>query len=164
MKKSIVFFLSFLFVTAGLMAQNTPKSTAETVENEIVKISYGAPSVRGRVVFGKLVPYGEVWRTGANNATEITLKKDARIAGKTVKAGTYSLFTIPGEKEWTIILNSELKQWGSYNYSKIKDKNVLEAKVAAQPLTDLVEKMTISVGEEAIILSWEKTLVSIPLN
>jgi hypothetical protein len=85
------------------------------------KIIYSRPSKKNREIFGKLVPYGEVWRTGANEATEITLTRDVLIMGKQVPAGTYSLFTIPQENTWTIILNKELGQWGSYNYNSKQD-------------------------------------------
>jgi hypothetical protein len=110
-------YLSILFVfsVAISFGQNakSPKMTAETKN---VKVTYGQPSKKGRVIFGDLVPYGEVWRTGANEATEITFSSDVVISGKTIKAGTYTLFTIPQKNTWTIILNSELKQWGSYGY------------------------------------------------
>jgi hypothetical protein len=86
-----------------------------------VKIIYSRPSIKNREIFGKLVPYGEVWRTGANEATEITLTRDVSIMGKPIPAGTYSLFTIPQENIWTIILNKEDGQWGAYNYNSKQD-------------------------------------------
>lgn len=86
-----------------------------------VTIMYGSPAVNGREIWGGLVPYGEVWRTGANEATTIEFQTDVTVEGNEVKAGKYALFTIPGEDEWTFILNSEPKQWGAYKYDKSKD-------------------------------------------
>src|SRR6478609_8610578 len=86
-----------------------------------VKIVYSQPHKRGREIFGKLVPYGEVWRTGANEATEITLTRDLFINGTLLPAGTYSLFTIPANDKWTIIINKDLGLWGAYNYNIKQD-------------------------------------------
>jgi Protein of unknown function (DUF2911) len=90
----------------------------------------------------------------SKRATEITFAAD----------GTYTLFTIPTEKEWTIILNSASKQWGAYGYEKIKDKNVLEVKVAATATKDVVEKLTITAEETGVMISWDKTSVSVPVK
>jgi len=103
--------------------QPSPRAYAESKD---VKLNYGQPSKRGRVTFGELVPYGEVWRAGANEATEITFAKDATFGGKPIKAGTYTLFIRPQKDQWTVILNSQLKQWGSFKYDENKDKDVLQ--------------------------------------
>ena len=158
-----------LLVVLGLASScnaQKPQSPKAEAKSAHISISYGQPSVRGRVIFGQLVPYGQVWRTGANEATEITFKKDASFGGKKVKAGTYTLFTIPGEKEWTIILNSVLKQWGAFGYDKVKDKNVLETTVPSTKLSTVVEQFTISIpsSENAVLLQWDKTSVSIPVS
>jgi len=81
-----------------------------------------------------------------------------------VKAGTYSLFSKLGEKEWTIILNSELKQWGAYGYDKIKDKNVAEVTVPVKTLKDVVEKLTITTDDKALTISWDTTSVAVPME
>jgi hypothetical protein len=86
-----------------------------------IKITYCQPRTRGREIFGALVPYGQVWRTGANEATEITLTKDVFINGMMITAGTYSVFTIPDKEKWVIIFNKELGLWGSYNYNYKND-------------------------------------------
>lgn len=143
-------------------AQQSPRVTAE---GDNVKIGYGQPSKRDREIFGKLVPYGEVWRTGANNATEITFAKDATFGGKPIKAGTYTLFTIPTEKEWTFILNSTLGQWGAYEYNNIKDKDVLQVKVPSSTISgDPVEKLTITLPAGKLLLEWDKTKVEVPIK
>jgi Protein of unknown function (DUF2911) len=159
--KKIAFVLSFLMIGLVSFAQKSPKVTTESKN---VKVVYGQPSKKDREIFGKLVPFGQVWRTGANDATEITFAADATFGGKAVKAGTYTLFTIPTEKEWTIILNSASKQWGAYGYEKIKDKNVLEVKVAATATKDVVEKLTITAEETGVMISWDKTSVSVPVK
>ena len=159
-----ILLLTVILATSStiVFSQESPRITAE---GNNVKISYGQPSKRGRVIFGELVPYGEVWRTGANNATEITFAKDGTFGGKPVKAGTYSLFTIPGEKEWTFILNSELKQWGSYKYNEIKDKDVLQVKVPSSTISgDPVEKLTITLPAGKLVIEWDKTKVEVPVK
>lgn len=161
MKKLGILLIGFFVVSMSSFAQQSPRVTAES---ENISVSYGQPSKRGRDVFGGLVPYGQVWRTGANEATEITFKKDATFGGAKVKAGTYSLFTIPGEKEWTIILNSERKQWGAYNYDKIKDKDVATIKVKSQKQDALTEALTISTDDKNVTIAWDKTNVSIPVK
>ena len=102
--------------------RKSPMAVAKYLSNDIyIKVVYGQPSKRGREIFGELEPYGKVWRTGANEATEITFTKDVKIAGKSLKAGTYTLFTIPNPDKWTVIINTELGQWGAYKYTKEKD-------------------------------------------
>ena len=117
------------------------KSPHETVKGEGVSVTYGRPYKKDRIVFPDVVKYGEVWRTGADEATEITFDKDAQFGGKPVKAGTYTLFTIPGESEWTIILNSELDQFGAFDYEKYKDKDVLKVAVPTKRLDKVVEQL-----------------------
>jgi hypothetical protein len=155
----LLVFVGFLSLQASGQA-----SPAKETENASLKITYGAPSKKGRAIFGGLVPYDAVWRTGANNATEITLKKDVTIAGKSVKAGTYTLFTIPTAKDWTLILNSELKQWGAYGYDKIKDKNVLEVKVPSMTTDTETEMFTITATDKGFDILWDKTKVSVPVK
>jgi hypothetical protein len=171
MIKSIVMkhllFLSLIFVSTAFADCNSqpPKSPRVSAEGKDVKISYGQPSKRGRQIFEGLEPYGKVWRTGANEATEITFAKNATVGGKPVKAGTYSLFTIPNENEWTIILNPELKQWGAYGYDKIKDKDVLQVNVPAKKLDQVVEKLTLRfTPQNNLIIEWDQTQVEVPIT
>jgi hypothetical protein len=161
-----IFFLSLILVTAFTECSSQPvKSPRVTSEGKDVKIAYGQPSKNNRVIFGELVPYGKVWRAGANEATEITFAKDATFGGKPVKAGTYSLFTIPTESDWTFILNSVLKQWGAYGYDKVKDKDVLQVKVPSKKTGSEVEKLTFRFDDQNnLILEWDKTSVAVPIK
>lgn len=164
MKRITFLLLGIIGFVALSTAQKTVPSPPVTADGKNVKVAYGQPSKKDRVVFGKLVPYGEVWRAGANNATEITFAADGTFGGQAVKAGTYTLFVLPTEKEWTIILNSALKQWGSYNYEKIKDKDVLKAKVPTSKLDGVVEKLTYRFIEGNMIIEWDQTQVSVPVS
>lgn len=160
-------FLSLILLSASFMEcqSQTPKSPTVTAQGKELSVVYGQPSKRDRVIFGELVPYGEVWRTGANAATEITFQKDAVFGGKEIKAGTYTLFTIPTEADWTIILNSERKQWGAFGYDKIKDKDVLKTTVPSTRLDQTIEKLTLRFDEQnSLIIEWDNTRVTVPIK
>ncbi|MEQ9413416.1 MAG: DUF2911 domain-containing protein, partial [Cyclobacteriaceae bacterium] len=115
--RSRLFFCSILLVmnydASHAQEQRTsPLSiTTSRYKDTYVKIVYSQPQKKGRAIFGKLVPYGKVWRTGANEATEITITGDILVDGKELKAGTYSIFTIPNENTWTVIFNTDLGLW-----------------------------------------------------
>jgi hypothetical protein len=162
-------FLSLIMVSASFMecSSQPPKSPRVSAEGKDVKVAYGQPSKRGRVIFGNggLEPYGKVWRTGANEATEITFAKDATFGGQAVKAGTYTLFTIPNENEWTVILNPELKQWGAYGYDKIKSKDLPHITVPARKLDSPVEKLTLKFDDKnSLVIEWDQTHVEVPIQ
>ena len=162
-----ILFLSMVMVSTVFIecSSQPPKSPRVTAEGKDVKVVYGQPAKKGRVIFGELVPYGQVWRAGANEATEITFAKDGTFAGKPVKAGTYSFFTIPIENEWTVVLNSELKQWGAFGYDKAKDKNVLEASVPSKKTDAPVEKLTYRFdANNNMIIEWDQTQVEVPVT
>jgi len=162
MKKSIAFATALvLFAFFAACAQKSPKAKAEGIN---VKVNYSQPSKRGRAIFGELVPFGQVWRTGANEATEITFTKDAVFAGKVVKAGIYTLFTIPQKDKWTIILNSKLGEWGAFNYDKIKDKDILKEDVNTITLKEPVESLTLNFNTMGLIIAWDLTSVLIPIS
>jgi len=136
-----------------------------------VTVVYYRPFKKGRVIFGELVPYGKVWRTGANDATVIKTNKDLVFGDKTLKAGSYSLFTVPGEQTWSIILNSESGQWGvGFNGEANRDpaRDILTVDVPSVLQEKEFEQFTISIeksGEEMeLILMWDKTLVSVPFT
>jgi hypothetical protein len=135
-------------------------------EDTYVKITYGRPHKRGRNIFGELVPYGEIWRTGANEATEITTTGRIKLAGKEVRPGTYSIFTIPREDKWTIILNKDLGQWGAYNYRESFD--LMRFDVPVETTGEIWEPFTIEFEQVKnganIIMKWDKTQVKIPLE
>src|SRR5690606_18967504 len=99
-----------------------PATATETLKNGTVStINYAQPAVNDRKIGDKIAPYGKVWRTGANAATQFEVSKDVKIHGSALPAGKYALFTIPGEKEWTIILNKTWDQWGAYKYDENQD-------------------------------------------
>jgi len=164
MKKWIALATVFCLGFTAMAQQKAPASPKVTAESAHVTVTYGQPSKKDREIFGKLVPYGQVWRTGANDATTVEFKKDVTFGGKKVKAGTYTLFTIPGEKEWSFILNSELGQWGAYKYNDIKGKNVAEVKVKPTTLSKVVEQMTITTDDKNLTVSWDKTSASVKLQ
>lgn len=136
-------------------------------QDTYIKVVYGQPHKRGRDIFGELVPYDKVWRTGANEATEITFTKPVMFGGKEVKTGTYTLFTIPGENEWTIILNDVLGQWGAFEYDNSKD--YLRFKVPTHKLEKTVEAFTMEFSKPqdnstTLTMKWDKTAVDIPVE
>ena len=164
MKKIIPFILMLLtFVSLESVAQRKPLSPKETVTGSIdgvnIEIVYSRPSARGRKMLGDHEKFGEVWRTGANEPTTITFSKGVVIEGKALAAGKYSLWTIPNEKEWTIIFNSKVPDWGT-EYSKVSDNDVLKVNVKAGKTSSFVETFTISVGKESVNLQWENTAVA----
>lgn len=167
MKKiATVALLLMAFITVdGLAQDKKPASPKETITGTIdgtnVSITYCRPSARGRKIMGDLVPFGQVWRTGANEATTITFDKAVTVEGKTLAAGTYSLFTIPGETEWTVIFNKDTKQWGAYNYKQSDD--VL--RVTVKPgKADFTETFTISTDKDGVSIQWENTSASIKVK
>jgi hypothetical protein len=135
-------------------------------ETIYLKVTYCQPFRKGRQVFTELAPFGKVWRTGANEATELTVTKDLKIGGKPLKAGTYTVFTIPNPDKWTIILNSELGQWGEYKYDSTKD--VLSVEVPTQKNNEVYEAFTIQFNETKtgadMSLLWDATKVVVPFT
>ncbi|RZS91919.1 DUF2911 domain-containing protein [Aquimarina brevivitae] len=167
----LTFIFGGLFTTqaqkfAGLQKSPTDIAYARAERNAApdIKVIYSRPQKKDRELFGKLVPYGKVWRTGADEATEIKLFKDMKLGDQTVKAGTYSLFTIPGEKEWTVILNSELDQWGAYQYDESKD--VARIKVPATNDDKALEVFSIAFKPVDkgyhLVMGWDTTRVEVP--
>ena len=132
-----------------------------------IEIVYSRPSVKGREIFGGLVPYGKVWRTGANSATKVVFSTAVKLNGNEVPAGTYALMSIPGKDEWTVIINKGSEQWGAYKYDEKSD--VLRFKVKPVTLAETVETFTIefnNLRDEAaqLDLSWDKTRVPIKVE
>ena len=152
--------------------QSPLDSLTLTVAKRTVKICYGRPSSRGRTMIGgQGVPYGKLWRTGANEPTVIFTPVALDIAGVQVPAGKYSLYTVPAQKEWEIIVNRSTSQWGheSTYTPEVKAQEVGRAKVPAGATSTPVETFTISAqpgsGEEQqLVLAWEKTRVAIPIK
>lgn len=132
----------------------------------VARVVYGRPSKKGRTMLGGVEKFGAVWRTGANETTEIKLFKPVTFGDKQIPAGTYSLYTIPEKDEWTIIFNSKLDTWGHYEYDQTKD--VARIKVPAGKSDSEVEAFTIAFdggnGTGTMALAWENTLVKVPLK
>jgi len=133
-------------------------------EKAVIRVTYSRPAKNGREIFGKLIPYGKVWRTGANESTEIRLYQDVTINGKSLKAGTYSLFTVPGETEWTIIFNSALDYWGSYSYQEESD--VLRVAVPSKKVTETIENFSIQFTQKGgngatMLIGWDNTVAEV---
>ena len=139
--------------------------TSSRVSDKMVKIVYSRPQLKGRSL-SELAPAGKVWRTGANESVEITFYKDATVGGTAVKAGTYSLFTIPGDNEWTVILNSKLNQWGAYSYDESAD--IIRVKAAATNDGKSLEAFSIAFkeadGGAHMVMGWGTSRVTLPMT
>jgi hypothetical protein len=135
------------------------------VSDKLVKVIYSRPKLKGRKL-AKLAPQGKIWRTGANEAPEITFYKDVNFGGEDVKAGTYTLFTIPGEKEWIVILSTAKNVWGSYFYKESED--VARITIAPSKAKKILETFSIVFeGEEnnaVMHLGWGNVLISVPVK
>lgn len=181
-RHSFLLLLGLLLLAVPATAQERGNDEARTSPNAIVgqtigttmvTVGYSRPSVRDREIFGDslasekpLVPYGAVWRTGANEATTITFSGDVTVEGKPLAAGTYGLFTIPGEDMWTVIFNEGAEQWGAGNYAEGSD--ALRVMVEAEE-TDEAEMMTFSFDEVnntmgTLTLRWDETAVALTIG
>jgi len=167
--RSILLVLTMIVMAVPTMAQElklpalSPTSTiTQEFSTSKIEITYSRPSMRGRKIFGGLVPFGEVWRTGANAATKITFGEEVEIGGATIPAGSYSFYTVPGETEWEVIINKNTGNWGAYGYSK--DDDVARFKVKPSTLPFTVETFGMWIGNITfssctIGLMWDKTAV-----
>jgi hypothetical protein len=141
--------------------------TREAFSTSFVELNYSRPSLKGRTAFGGLVPYGEVWRTGANTVTKIRFGEPVQLGGQSVPAGTYALLTIPSKADWTIILNRDTAQWGAYEYKQSLD--VLRVQAKATKLATPQESLRLSLenlrpAAADLTLAWERIQVSLPLT
>ena len=175
---------AFCLLATGLLLAAAPATQAQTkiaapplspathihqsFSTSYIDLTYSRPSLRGRAAFGNgLVPYGTVWRTGANTITKVRFGEEVKINGQTVPAGAYALLTIPDAKEWTFILNRDTAQWGTYAYQPALD--VLRVKARPTRLAAPVETMRLSVenlrpNAADLVLSWDRTQVALPLT
>ncbi len=165
-----------LFMGTGLQAQTSSihfpdASPACTLKQRVgltdIEIDYSRPGVKGREIFGGIVPYGIVWRTGANQATRITFSTPVKLEGRDIPAGTYSLFTIPDKGDWTIILNKDANQWGAFQYNQKDD--LVRFQAAPISIEVPIETFTIEFNrirdESAVLnLAWDTTIVPIHLT
>jgi hypothetical protein len=139
-----------------------PDSTSGKVGDATISVKYSSPSVKGRKVWGELVPYGKVWRAGANEATTFTTDKDIKVEGKALPAGTYSLFTIPMQDEWIIIFNKVPKQWGAFKYDEKQD--ALRVKVKPRKAPIMTERLVYDVTPQGLVLRWENLEVPVTIK
>jgi hypothetical protein len=178
MKKFNLMLVAIVAIAAtiDLNAQNLPALDSSPADiawlppkrtNPVAKVVYSRPMKKGRTMLGGTEAYGKVWRLGANESTEIKLFKDVTFGDKTVKAGTYTMYAIPTENEWTIIINSKLDTWGAYAYEEGKD--VARIKVPVGKTEKEVEAFTIGFDEpkdnaSTMNIAWENVLVKIPVK
>ncbi|UJF29503.1 DUF2911 domain-containing protein [Kaistella sp. 97-N-M2] len=171
MKKLIL--AAFMAVSVSAYSQwNIPvASPRQSVEQQFsmskISVDYGRPAVKGRTIFGDLVPFGKVWRAGANSATKITFGQAVNFGGKEVMAGTYGLFILPQEKEWKIILNKDSDQWGAFTYDE--KLNVVDITVPVQKMTEKQEYFEVSLNpmdenKIDLVFKWDMTKVVLPIS
>jgi hypothetical protein len=168
-KRTITVLLAMLAATVVAAQTNKPSPDATAAVNlggKTITITYNRPSMRGRKIMGDLVPYGQVWRTGANAATTLTTPIGLNIGGTTVPAGTYTLYSLPGENSWKLIINKQTGQWGT-EYDESRDLARVDMKVSRTPSP--VEQFLISWNKKSesqadLIMEWENTRVSVPVK
>jgi hypothetical protein len=166
MRTSALLALCLLISTAALAQEpakkplSPPAKAETTINGKKITVDYSAPSMRGRKIFGGLVPYDQVWRTGANAATTLTTETDLMIGSLHVPAGTYTLYTLPGEKEWTLIVNKQTGQWGT-KYDEKQDLGRVKLRLAPALKTP-VETFVIGV-DKTLSFTWDTTKAWIPV-
>jgi hypothetical protein len=160
-----------LTTVAGCQAQtkkpmpSPPAETSQTVDGKTVSIKYSAPSMRGRPIFGALLPYGKVWRTGANPATTLKTEVDLKIGTATVPAGTYTLYSLPSAGTWQLIINKQTGQWGTEYH---QDRDLARVDMTKETLSSPQEVMSITLEPfqgktSSLHVRWETTDVSVPV-
>jgi hypothetical protein len=172
MRKAAALLLAAAVLTIPAFAQerqrpSPPAKAKTTIAGKNIAIDYSAPSKRERKIIGGLVPFDKVWRTGANEATTLVTDADLLIGGSLlVPKGTYTVFTVPGEKEWELIINKQTGQWGT-RYDEAQDLGRVKMKV--KPVKDTVETFAIDLkpgkGQDGLLtLTWENTQASVPFK
>ena len=154
-----------LVMTASIScAQKSPRKQVEgTVGDVTISIDYGAPSVKGRKIWGGLEKYDVVWRAGANENTTVTFDSDVKVAGESLPAGKYGFFIIPRESgEWVVIFNKKNDAWGAYSYSEEED--ALRVELAPEMVEENQEELMYAVGSDGILFGWEKARLNIPVE
>jgi hypothetical protein len=177
----LVFVLLFYFVGMPLLKEQTkkisPEKTAYYEQNALtLSVTYSSPAKKGRIIFGELLPFGEVWRTGANEPTRFSTATNLSVGGQNLQAGDYSLWTIPGERQWTVIFNREIPDWGvtllsgGSETTRNPEADVLQIIVPVEVLTEVVENFDIAFvsadTENSVYLqfSWDTTRIRVPLK
>jgi hypothetical protein len=166
LQKKIHLLLIVLLTVTFVNAQDKPASPPAVATGKIngatISINYSSPSVKGRKIWGELVPFNKIWRAGANDATTIETDKDLTIEGSKLPAGKYSFFVIPNEKECVIIFNKVAKQSGTHNYKEKEDQ--LRVTVKQQLADSSTERLVYTINENNIVLSWEKWNIPISVK
>lgn len=171
MKKIVFSALLAVSVTTYAQISVPTASPRQKIEQQFstskITVDYGRPGVKGRKVFGELVPYGKVWRAGANSATKITFEQAVNFGGKVVPAGTYGLFVIPTDKDWKVMLNKDAQQWGAYTYDE--KLNVVVVTVTVQKLADKQEWFEIElnpVDDHSVdmVIKWDMAKATVPVK
>ena len=158
--------LALLFATAGVAQLSPRMTTSATIDGKKITIGYGAPSMRGRKVMGGLVPYGEVWCTGANDATSLDTEADLDINGLKVPKGSYTLWTLPNPNEWLLIVNKQTGQWHTdyrerYDFGRVK----MNVKTVSAPVERLKLDLAATGGNKGTLaLAWDTTDASVPIT
>lgn len=138
---------------------------ANKISPPVIKVLYGRPQKNGRNIFGEVVPYGKIWSVGANEATEVVFYEDVLFGDQKVKAGTYVLYAIPDQKEWTLILSSNTDVWGTYEYEQKYDVARMKAKVSQ---AEFLEAFSIGFKEKGkyvnMVLAWDTTRITAPIK
>ncbi|MDZ7614956.1 MAG: DUF2911 domain-containing protein [Flavobacteriaceae bacterium] len=162
--KNILIAIVLVVSTTVACAQKSPREKATgTIDNAKVEVDYGAPGVKGRVIWGELVPFDKVWRAGANENTTVTFDKDVTLAGKPLAAGKYGFFIIPNEKgDWIVIFSKKNDAWGSNGYSESND--ALRVNIKPEMVGTLQEQLEFKVGKTGIDFAWEKARLNIPVK
>ena len=167
--KALPFFVCALLLASVAFAQPANKnpvsprdSVSGTVAGAHIKIWYGAPSVKGRTIFGSLEPWDKVYRAGANEATQFTTDKDIKVEGKMLPAGTYAFFVIPKKDgQWTVIFNKTAKQWGAFNYDEKQDQ--LRVMVTPKTIANQ-ERLVYKLGNHGFSMDWATTSVPVSIK
>lgn len=172
MKKVLLLAMTVFFAVALNAQIKAPQPSpvgkiSQNVGLTDISIEYSRPSMKGRKVFGGLVPYNELWRTGANASVKVTFSENVKVGGQDLKKGTYALYTIPGEKEWTVIFHKNLEHWGIDDYKQEED--ACRFVVKSMTNSNSVESFTMGIdnlknGSCEITLAWDKTSVAIPVT
>jgi hypothetical protein len=169
--KTLPLLVCALLISSMGMAQKQMASPRDSVKGMVagssVKIAYGSPAVKGRKIFGGLVPYDKIWRTGANTETTFETSKAIKVEGKTLAAGKYSIFTTPGEKEWKVIFNSVTGQWGIKNDGSANDdssKDVLVVTVKSMKSSAMHERLTFEINGKGFVLLWDNLAVPVKIT
>jgi hypothetical protein len=173
---SLLLTLLFTIPLEAIHAQSFPKMDASPMDLAIARadrnappqarVIYSRPSKKGRIIFGELVPFDQVWRTGANEATELTLYNPMMLGDTKVPAGSYTLYTVPGKDSWTVIVNSDTNTWGAYSYKK--DKDVARITVPTQETVAPTETLSMVFRQDidgiSLMIGWDDTYIEVPFK